>query len=783
LEAITALGARIEEESDERLSQRAARLRRRAAEGEALEELLLETFAVVREVAHRVLGERPYDPQILAGVAIHEGKLAEMKTGEGKTLAAVAPVALNALAGRGVHVMTFNDYLARRDARWMRPIYKRLGLSVASVREGMTADRRRDAYRADVTYLTVKEAGFDLLRDGLCLDRKEQVQRSPHLALVDEADSILIDEARIPLVIAGTVVGELSDLARLAQIARILEPSVHFDTDEEKRNVFLTEKGTAWVESRLECGNLFEGVNLRLQAELRNALHAEHLLTRDIDYLVREGRIQLIDELTGRVADKRHWPDGLQAALEMKEGLELQPEGSILGSITVQDLILRYPRLAAMTATARSAAHELREMYGLEITEIPTFRRCNRTDRPDLVFTTKRARERALLDEIDREHSRGRPILVGTRSVLESEHLAEALRERGLTCSVLNARNDAEEAAIIADAGAPGAVTISTNMAGRGTDIRLGGSDEARRDSVQRTGGLYVIGTNRHDSRRIDDQLRGRAGRQGDPGCSRFFISLEDDLLERCGIERLIPKKLVPDGEILEPISHPAVLREVDRAQRVIEGQHGDIRSRLLRYSELIESQRQRFQARRQNVLDGLTTSRILAARCPETWESRRREVGERLLLEVERRLTLLTMDRCWREHLDLASRLQEEIHLVQYDGRTPLVEFWRIVGAAYDEMFDAADTAIVESFQRLDIGPDGVDWDSAGIRGPSSTWTYLVGDSVVGENTFMALANRPSLGFAAVLACWWLLIPWALVLHWRRWRARVKDRKREGDR
>jgi preprotein translocase subunit SecA len=778
IEEIAAFGAVIEREPDERLFRRAARLRRRATGDTRLEDLLPETFALTREIAHRVLDERPYDPQILAGIALHEGRLAEMKTGEGKTLAAVAPVALNALTGGGVHVMTFNDYLARRDARWMKPVYERLGLSVASIGEATSADQRRAAYRADITYLTVKEAGFDLLRDGLCLDPGEQVQRPPHFALVDEADSILIDEAKVPLVIAGGVVGEKSDLAPLARIARMLEPSLHFDTDEEKRNIFLTEEGTAWVESHLGCGNLFDRVNLRLQAEIRNALHAEHLLERDVDYIVREGRIELVDELTGRVADRRHWPDGLQAALEMKEGLELRPEGSVLGSITVQDFILRYPRRAAMSATANSAARELREIYDLEIIEIPTYRTCIRSDHPDLVFTTRQARETALLGEIDREHARRRPILVGTRSVMESEHLAGALRRRGLSCRVLNARNDAQEAAIIADAGAPGAITISTNMAGRGTDIRLGGANETDRDSVHRSGGLHVIGTNRHDSRRIDDQLRGRAGRQGDPGSSRFLISLEDDLLERCGIERLIPGKLLPDGDILEPISHPAVLREVDRAQRILEGQHGDIRSRLLRYSELVESQRRQFQARRRAVLNGLTSSRILAERCPEIWQARQSEVGEPLLLEVEQRLTLLMMDRFWREHLDLTARLKEGIHLVQYDGRSPLVEFYRIAGAAWNEMFEAVDRAIVKSFGRLDIGPDGVDWESARLRGPSSTWTYLVNDSVVGENTFMALANRPSLGFAAVLACWWLLIPWALALHWRRWRARLHDRR-----
>ncbi|HEX6863294.1 MAG TPA: accessory Sec system translocase SecA2, partial [Thermoanaerobaculia bacterium] len=578
LEAINAREAELVRASDGGLGERAARLRLQAGDG-----LLPDVFALVREIARRVLGERPYDVQMLAGIALHQGKLVEMQTGEGKTLAAVAPVALNALAGRGVHVLTYNDYLARRDAEWMGPVYERLGLTVGCIQEGLSTSERHRAYRCDVTYLTGKEAGFDLLRDGLCLDPAGQVHRPFHLGLVDEADSILIDEARIPLVIAGTLEEIGVDLGRLAGIARQMVRGTDYDTDEYAYNIFLTDRGVHRAEKLLGSGNLFEADNVRLQAELRNALHAEALLKRDVDYIVRDGRIELVDELTGRVAENRQWPDGLQAALEAKEGLRWQPEGKIFGSITVQHFLRKYPRLCGMTGTATPAAAELADIYNLEVVEVPPNRPCIRVDHPDVIHATREAKRRALIDEIAATHATGRPILVGTVSVEESESLAADLRQGAVPCRVLNAKNDAEEAAIVAEAGTLGAVTISTNMAGRGTDIRLGGADESQRDAVVALGGLYVLGTNRHESRRIDDQLRGRAGRQGDPGSSRFVISLEDSLLQRCGIERLVPAKVLQRLREEEggTVDHPAVRKEVERVQRIVEGQHGDLRKRL----------------------------------------------------------------------------------------------------------------------------------------------------------------------------------------------------------
>ena len=743
--------------SDGELRERAAGLRRQPE--------LPEVFALVRETARRVLGERPYDVQMLAGIALHEGRLVEMHTGEGKTLAAVAPVALNALTGRGVHVLTYNDYLARRDAEWMGPIYERLGLTVGCIQEGLSTAERHRAYRCDVIYLTVKEAGFDLLRDSLCLDPGQQVHRPFHLAVVDEADSILIDEARIPLVIAGTLDEVAIDLGRLAAIARQMKRGDDYDTDEYAYNIFLTDAGIRRAEKLLGCGNLFVEHNVRLQAELRNALHAEALLKRDVDYIVRNDRIELVDELTGRVAENRHWPDGLQAALEAKEGLRWQPEGKIFGSITVQHFLRKYPRLCGMTGTARPAAAELADVYGLEVVEIPPNRPCIRADQTDVIHATRLVKRRAILDEIARTHATGRPILVGTVSVEESESLAADLRQAGIPCRVLNARNDAEEAAIVAQAGAFGAVTISTNMAGRGTDIRLGG------DEVVALGGLYVLGTNRHESRRIDDQLRGRAGRQGDPGSSRFFISLEDSLLQRCGIERLVPAKVLQRlraGEEGGTIDHPAVRKEVERVQRIVEGQHGDLRKRLLSYAQILEHQRGEMQVWRQEILEG-RGEKLLADRSPVRWQQLCAAYGEEILREIERRITLVTLDRCWSDHIAEMQAVRDEIHLVQLGGKDPFAEFYRTAAAGVEALLERIDSTIVEIFERIEVTADGVDWEREGLRGSSSTWTYLINDNIFGNNTFLTLANRPGFGLWAILLCWWILVPWAIVLRWRR--------------
>ena len=468
-------------------------------------------FALVREVTRRALGLRPFDVQMVAALALSRGRIVEMRTGEGKTLAAVMPAALHALTGDGVHILTFNDYLAHRDAEWMRPVYGLLGLSVRHVQQGMTAEDRRRAYRANVTYVTAKEAGFDHLRDLRATDPRNVRHRPFHMALVDEADSLLIDEARVPLVIAGQAGQRATSACRVAPLVAALTSGVDFDTYEYGRSVGLTEAGITRLERDLGIGNLHDAEHVPLLTELNCALHVHVLLRRDVDYLVRDGQIGMIDEFTGRVVEDRHWPDGLQVALEAKEGIDPHADGRILGSLPLQHFLRGYPMLCGMTGTAQAAAAELRDLYALGVVVVPTHHPMIRIDRPDALFTHREAKDQAVVVEVRRVHAVGRPILVGTLTVEESDRLAGRLRAAGVACQVLNAKNDATEARTVAGTGARGAVTISTNMAGRGTDIRLGGASAAEHAAVVALGGLYVIGTNRHESRRVDLQLRGGA--------------------------------------------------------------------------------------------------------------------------------------------------------------------------------------------------------------------------------------------------------------------------------
>ncbi len=763
LEAVNALASQLGRTGDSGLQERAQVLKQRARAGVPLDDLLVEVFALVREVAHRTIGLRPFDVQILGGIGLHEGKIVQMGTGEGKTLAAVSPVALHALSGRGVHVLTFNDYLARRDAEWMGPIYRFLGLTVAFIEQGMGRAERRKAYQADVTYLTAKEAGFDFLRDGLVYETAELVQRPFHMAVVDEADSILIDEARVPLVIAGAMVRQQGRQDLMRTVVEQLEPGVHFATDEYRRNVYLTEAGSQRAEELLGSGDLYAPANLPLLTELNLALHAEVLMRRDVDYIVRHDQVEIVDEFTGRVVEDRHWPDGLQAAIEAKESVRPSEHGRVLGSITLQHFLRQYPHLCGMTATAEPAADELFGFYGLEVLVVPPNRPCIRTDHPDLVFTHREAKRRALLAEIEKVHRTGRPILVGTLTVEESEGLAADLRAAGIGCSVLNARRDDQEARIVAEAGALGAVTISTNMAGRGTDIRLGGREGEGYEGVAALGGLYVIGTHRHESRRIDDQLRGRAGRQGDPGSSRFFISLEDDLLVRYGIADLLSGRWRPAAQ-MEPVDNPALRRAVEQAQRIVEGQNFDIRHTLWRYSHFVEQQRRIVGERRRQVLRGTAAPRVLQEHLPAAREKARRALGEAALQDLERRLMLHAVDECWSEHLATVTEIRDGIHLAEVGGLSPLEEFHKGAAASFDHALNAIDTRMVERFTSLEITSDGVDMEELGLRGPSSTWTYLVNDDAFTDGLAARLVSGRNIGFAANAALTGpLLMLWAL--------------------
>jgi preprotein translocase subunit SecA len=768
LARIAALEASTVALDDAGLRSRADVLRSRVRAGGAREAEIPEAFALAREAARRALGQRPFDEQVMAGLALAQGRIVEMATGEGKTLAAVAPVFLHALAGRGAHVLTFNDYLARRDAGWMGPAYERLGLSVGFVQERMSAAERRRAYAADVTYTTAKEAGFDHLRDGLALEPGDRVQREYGFGLVDEADSILIDEARIPLVIAGETPETLAGTERLAALVRGLAAGRDFDTDEHAHNVALTEAGTARAEAVLGCGGLHSKENVSLHAQLRHALHAEHLLRRDVDYIVRGGKVELVDESTGRVADKRHWPDGLHAAVEAKEGLRLTSEGRILGQVTLQHFLGLYPRLAGMTATAQSSAEELEAFYGLRTVVVPTHRPMARTELPDVVFTHREAKRAALVAEVARVHAGGRPLLVGTASVSESEDLAAALVAAGIHCEVLNARNDEAEAAIVARAGAPAAVTISTNMAGRGTDIRLGGEDEARRAEVAATGGLYVIGTNRHASLRIDQQLRGRAGRQGDPGASRFFVSLEDPLLRRYGVHELVSARHLPPRQDA-PVESRLLRNEIARAQRIVEDEGFQLRRTLFGYSEIVEKQRRAIQRWRGAVLERCEKPQLLAERAGSRHGELLSLVGRPVLDEVERRLTLLAIDRCWSDHLAELREMREDSVLLAFAGRFPLAEFHHQAGESFQALLDRIEDEVVRDFERITVTPEGVDWEREGLRGPSATWTYLVGENPFGASGLLLPAGRVGSVAAAAGAPWLVLLQGFAVFRERR--------------
>ncbi len=727
-----------------------------------------DTFALVREAARRALGFEPHSCQISAGLAMARGRVAELPTGEGKTLAAVFPAALFALSGGGVHILTFNDYLARRDAAWMGPVFRLLGYSAGCIQEGSSPAVKREAYAADITYAAAKEAGFDFLRDGLAFRPEDIVQRPFAAAIVDEADSILIDEARVPLVIAGLAAVDISEIGTLTASVRTFIPGLDYSTDDEHRNVFLTEQGSRRLEAALGRGSLYDPGNERLLEAAHCALHARALLIRDVDYIVRKGRIEIVDEFTGRVAAKRHWPDGIQAAVEAKEGLPRRPEGRILGSLALPHFLRLYPRLAGMTATAVSSASELQEFYGLGVTVIPPHRANVRKDSPDAVFFSRDEKNRALISEITSLHASGRPVLVGTLSVRESEDLSAGLQAAGIPHQVLNAKNDEAEAAVIAEAGALGAVTISTNMAGRGIDIKLGGADERGREAVVALGGLIVIGTNRHESLRVDRQLRGRAGRQGDPGSSRFFISLEDDLFERYGLTKIFARRHGSEAGGGE-IDRPSLRRDIAHAQRVIEGQNFEIRRTLRKYSGLVEIQRGIVRRWRADYFGRIES--------PGVWEridsAKRAEAvarfGSERTDDLERRAALSALDQVWADHLAWIADTRESIHLVSLGGKTPIQEFTASATEAFLGLPGAFDEAAGKILDRLLASSVSGVGEPEELKGPASTWTYLINEDQFGES--VELIKGKNIGFAAASANPFNAILLTLVLILRRFR------------
>ncbi|MVA96188.1 preprotein translocase subunit SecA [Nitratireductor sp. CAU 1489] len=829
VEAINALESEMEALTDEQLKAKTAEFREKVAAGASLDDMLVPAFATVREAAKRALGLRPFDVQLVGGMVLHDGSIAEMKTGEGKTLVATLPVYLNALEGKGVHVVTVNDYLARRDAEWMSKVYGFLGLTTGVIVHGLSDEERREAYGCDVTYGTNNELGFDYLRDNMKYERAQMVQRVHNYAIVDEVDSILIDEARTPLIISGP----LDDRSELYNQVDTFIPGLDeadYEIDEKQRTATFTEQGTEKVENLLrEAGmlkgeTLYDVENVAVVHHINNALKAHRLFQRDKDYIVRDGEVVIIDEFTGRMMPGRRFSEGLHQALEAKEHVQVQPENQTLASITFQNYFRMYNKLAGMTGTASTEAEEFGNIYGLGVSEIPTNLPVARLDEDDEVYRTAEEKFRAIVREIREANGRNQPILVGTTSIEKSEYLAELMRKEGLPgFEVLNARHHEREAQIIAQAGKPGAITIATNMAGRGTDIQLGGNAELRiqeelgdmpdgserdarekaiREDVLRlkgealaAGGLYVLATERHESRRIDNQLRGRSGRQGDPGRSKFFLSLQDDLMRIFGSERMdgMLKKLGLKED--EAIIHPWINKALEKAQKKVEARNFDIRKNLLKFDDVMNDQRkvvfeQRLELMdgenlsdtvaemRQDVIDDLVAKHIPENAYAEQWDvdglkqgvaaylnldlpvedwameegieeeairlrlteatekaaaDRAERFGPEVMTYVEKSILLQTVDHLWREHLVNLDHLRSVIGFRGYAQRDPLNEYKSEAFELFQGMLGSLRQAVTAQLMRVELVREAA--DAPPPEAPEAEGHHL--DASTGEDDF----------------------------------------------
>lgn len=744
--------------SDSSLANKTNEFKARLAKGETLDDILPEAFAVVREASRRVLGMRHFDVQLIGGIVLHRGNIAEMCTGEGKTLVATAPVYLNALEGKGVHVITVNDYLAKRDSEWMGQVYKFLGLSVGLIVHDLDFQQRKIAYNSDITYGTNNEFGFDYLRDNMVTSLDQMVQRPLHYCLIDEVDSILIDEARTPLIISGPGQKSTDNYYVMAKLVPHLKKDEDYTIDEKQKTVAPTEAGVAKMEKMLHVENLYDSENLELNHLFVQALRAQTMMQRDKDYVVKDGEVVIVDEFTGRLMYGRRYSDGLHQAIEAKEGLEVQRESQTLATITFQNYFRMYDKLAGMTGTAKTEEQEFIKIYGLPVIQIPTNKPIQRKDLPDVVFKTKRGKYRAVVKEVERRHATGQPILIGTTSIEQSEELSHMLDAAKIPHSVLNAKYHEKEAAIVALAGQKGAVTIATNMAGRGTDIQLG-------DGVAELGGLAIIGTERHESRRIDNQLRGRAGRQGDPGSSQFFLSLEDDLLRIFGgdnIKKFMEKMGLDEDE---PINSRMVSNAIQKAQKRVEARNFDIRKYVLEYDDVMNQQRKVVYEQRRRILEGenmkdqvlrmvdtiiekgmqtyadpklypeewdfagllkysekyfLAPGEIkleeiedmsreevedkLKTIAHETYESREKSIGSSMMRELEKAVMLKVVDSKWMEHLDDMDMLKEGIGLRSYGQRNPIVEYKVEAYDIFEEMQQAMMETIVLYLYHIQI-------------------------------------------------------------------------------
>lgn len=700
-----------------------ARAREITASGEVAD--AAEFLAILSIAATRTLEMTPFPVQLQAVLRLLEGDVIQMATGEGKTLVGAMANTGFGLMGKRVHSVTVNDYLAARDAEWMGPLVKFFGLTVAAVTESMTTDERRKAYKANIVYAPVNEIGFDVLRDQLITDRADAVQHGADVALIDEADSVLVDEALVPLVLAGNEPGTAPG-GRITDLVRRLKKNQHYVVDEDGRNASLTDVGARLLERQLGIASLYDDEHVgSTLVQVNLALHAHALLTRDVHYIVRDGKVALIDASKGRVADLQRWPDGVQAAVEAKEGLAVTEGGRILDTITLQALMHRYPMVCGMTGTAVEATDQLRSFYDLRVSVIDRNQPLQRFDEADRVYATIRDKNRAIIDEIKAIHDTGQPVLVGTQDVAESEALAEALREYDIDVNVLNAKNDAEEARIIAEAGDIGRVTVSTQMAGRGTDIKLGGADENDHDAVVKLGGLAVIGTSRHRTARLDNQLRGRAGRQGDPGLALFFVSLEDDVVVVGGAGEEVTARPAADGSI----ESKRIRDWIEHCQRVTEGQLLEIHSQTWKYNKLLADQRDIIDKRRAELLD---TDRAWQ----EIFERSARatlldkELPRETLVRAAREIMLYHLDLGWSDHLALMDDVRESIHLRAIARETPIDEFHRIAVREFKELAQRAVDNAVDTFNEVPIDADGAHLEEQGLARPSATWTYMVSDN-----------------------------------------------------
>ncbi|NJD56494.1 MAG: preprotein translocase subunit SecA [Nitrospirae bacterium] len=790
VEKINALEPVISALTDMDLKAKTDEFRTRISEGETLDDLLSEAFAVCREASKRVLKMRHFDVQLLGGIVLHEGRIAEMKTGEGKTLVATLPVYLNALDGRGVHVVTVNDYLARRDAQWMSPLYQFLGLSVGIIVHGLTDEQRQVSYNADITYGTNNEFGFDYLRDNMKYDSSQFAQRELNYAIVDEVDSILIDEARTPLIISGPSEESTDKYYKIDKIIPKLKPGEDFTVDEKARTVILTEDGNIKAEKLLGAGNLYDPSNIDLVHHILQGLKAYSLFKRDVDYVVKDGEVIIVDEFTGRLMPGRRWSDGLHQAVEAKEGVKIENENQTLATITFQNYFRMYNKLSGMTGTAETEAEEFAKIYNLDVIVIPTNRPMVRQDHSDLIYKTEKGKFDSVILDIEDCYKRGQPVLVGTISIEKSEHLSSLLKKNGIRHSVLNAKYHDKEAEIIAQAGRSQAVTIATNMAGRGTDIILGGNPsglaremlsdkpdvadedwnralaeaekkcEEDRKIVLQAGGLHILGTERHEARRIDNQLRGRSGRQGDPGSSRFYLSLEDDLMRIFYSDRVsgLMGKLGMDDSI--PIENKMVSKAIENAQKRVESQNFDIRKHLLEYDDVMNKQRTEIYAFRRELLQGAdvrdrifgmiddSIDELMAVHCPEDkhkedWdikalrdsvygmfdislgdvpdtadglrdmlslEARNRykekeeDIGEDLMRQMEKWMLLQIVDSQWKDHLLAMDHLKEGIGLRGYAQRDPLVEYKKEAFDIFAELSGRITTEVVMRLFKIQV-------------------------------------------------------------------------------